>query len=62
MTGTDLTWSSLREQAAAVASGAVSAVELLNADHARIDAVNPVLNAVIAEDRDGARAAAQARG
>jgi len=28
VTGTDLTWSSLREQAAAVASGEVSAVEL----------------------------------
>lgn len=59
---TDLTWASLRYQAAAVASGAVSAVELLNAHHARIDAVNPVLNAVTAEDRDGARAAARARG
>lgn len=60
MTGTDLTWASLREQAAAVASGEVSAVELLAAHHARIDAVNPVLNAVIAEDREGARTAARA--
>lgn len=58
--GTDLTWSSLREQAAAVASGAVSSVELVDAHHARIDVVNPLLNAVVAEDRDAARTAARA--
>ena len=39
----------------------VSAREALAAHHARIDAVNPTLNAVVIEDRDGARArAAQA--
>ncbi len=36
----------------------ISPVELLAACHARIDAVNPVLNAVVAEDRDAAQAAA----
>lgn len=43
-----------------MASGEVSAVELTAAHHARIDAVNPVLNAVIAEAREGARTAARA--
>ncbi len=58
--GADLTWKSLQEQVAAVASGEVGAVELLDAHHARIDAVNPLINAVVAEDREAARAAARA--
>lgn len=43
-----------------IGSKAVSPVELLAACHARIDTVNPLLNAVVAEDRAAARAAAQA--
>ena len=38
----------------------VSAVELLDATLARIEAVNPRVNAVVAIDREGARRAAQA--
>jgi amidase len=37
---------------------ALSAVELLEAALGRIDALNPALNAVVAVNRDGARAAA----
>ncbi|MCP8939075.1 amidase [Alsobacter sp. SYSU M60028] len=44
----------------ALARREVSAVELLDATLARIDAVNPALNAVVAMDADAARAAAAA--
>jgi Asp-tRNA(Asn)/Glu-tRNA(Gln) amidotransferase A subunit family amidase len=43
-----------------IAARDISPVELLADCHRRIDAVNPVLNAVVAEDRDAAMAAAQA--
>jgi amidase len=45
---------------AALDQGEVSAVELLDATCARIDALNPGLNAIVAERRDLARAAAMA--
>src|SRR3546814_18248343 len=43
-----------------IAARDISPVELLAACHARLDAVNPALNAVVAEDRDAALAAAPA--
>src|SRR3546814_6921909 len=43
-----------------IAGREISPVELLAACHARIDAVNPALNAVVAEDRPAALAAAEA--
>lgn len=57
---TDLLWTSLRDQADLVASGEVSSTELVDAHFARVDEVNPVLNAVVTEDREGATAAARA--
>ncbi|MEQ8354493.1 MAG: amidase family protein [Kiloniellaceae bacterium] len=42
-----------------IGGGDISPVELLLACQARIDAVNPVLNAVVAEDREAALAAAR---
>ncbi len=56
----DLLLSSATAQAAAIASGEVSAVELLTQTFARVDALNPKLNAVIWQNRDGAMAQAQA--
>lgn len=50
----ELTWLSTRELAARIASGEVSAREAL-ADHlARMDAVNPALNAIVTRDDDRA--------
>lgn len=50
----ELTWLSTRQLAAQIASGRLSAREAL-ADHlARIDAVNPVLNAIITRDDERA--------
>jgi len=43
-----------------IATGAASPVEVLEACLARVDALNPALNAVVAEDRAAARAAARA--
>ena len=43
-----------------IASKEISPVDLLTACHQRIDAVNPALNAVVAEDREAALAAARA--
>ncbi len=48
----------LAEAAAAVAKGEATSAALLEACLARLDAVNPQINARIWEDRDGARAAA----
>lgn len=45
---------------AAFARGALSPADALDACLARLDAVNPVLNAVIAQDRDAAHTAARA--
>ena len=44
---TDLVWQSAVEQAALCSAGEVSAVELVEAHLRRIDAVNPVLNAIV---------------
>lgn len=56
----DLLTRSATEILAALGRRELSAVELLDATLARIDAVNPRLNAVVAVDREGARRAAQA--
>ena len=47
-------------QAAAIAAGEISAVELLTLTFTRVDALNPELNAVIWQDRDAALAQAKA--
>ncbi|MCP3987479.1 MAG: amidase, partial [Actinomycetia bacterium] len=47
-------------QAELVAEGSVSAVDLVDAAIANIEALNPTINAVIHEDFDRARAAAAA--
>lgn len=55
----DLThWSTAREMAAAVAAKQISARELLELHLDRIDAVNPVVNALVSIDPDRARRAA----
>jgi amidase len=59
-TGDDLCHLSAVEQAALVREGQVSARELLEAHLARIERVNPALNAIVTLDPDGARAAADA--
>ena len=51
---------STRQMADAVASGELSSVALVEACLERIDEVNPVLNAVVQLDRDGALAQARA--
>lgn len=56
----ELTWLSARELAARIRAGEVSAREALQAHWTRIDEVNPVINAVIFEDRDAAWADATA--
>ncbi|MDH3683852.1 MAG: amidase [Acidimicrobiia bacterium] len=55
---TDLATLDATAQAELVRSGAVSALELVDAAIARIEALNPVLNAVIYADFERARAAA----
>jgi len=57
---TDLTELSLVDAADAVRTGAVRSVELLHAVWARLEAMNPQLNAVIWLDREGAEASARA--
>ena len=52
----DLLVSSAISQAAAIAAGDLSAVELLTQTFARVDALNPELNAVIWQDREAAMA------
>ncbi|GAB97014.1 amidase [Kineosphaera limosa] len=52
-------WSA-RDLATALRTRRVSAREALAAHHERIDAVNPQVNAVVIEDREGARARAAA--
>lgn len=51
---TELTWLSTRELARKIASGEVSAVEALDDHLERIDEVNPLINAVVTLDVDGA--------
>ena len=55
-----LAFAPAREQARALATGEVTAIELLDHVLARIDRYNPQLNAVIARDDEGARQAARA--
>lgn len=50
----ELTWLSTGELAARIAGGELSAREALQAHWDRIDAVNPLINAVIYEDREAA--------
>lgn len=50
----ELTWLSTRELAARIASGEVSAREALVDHLARIDAVNPAINAIVTRDDDRA--------
>ncbi|WP_430593275.1 amidase [Humidisolicoccus flavus] len=56
----ELTWLSTRELAARIASGQVSAREALSDQLARIDAVNPALNAIVTRDDEQAFARADA--
>jgi amidase len=56
----DALWSDACSQAAAIRSGAVSATDLVEAYFDRIDAVDDLLRAYVALDREGARAAARA--
>lgn len=56
----DLTWWRARDLTDALRRRKVSAREVLAAQLARIDAVNPALNAVVIEDREGAQARAAA--
>jgi amidase len=51
---------SVTELSALMARKALSPVELLETYLARIERINPVLNAIVAFDIEGARAAAQA--
>ena len=56
----DLTLAGARAQAAAVASGAVGAVELFDAVIGRYERFNPIINAVVVERIDAARERAAA--
>lgn len=51
---------SARQLATAVRTGKVSSLELLDAYLARVDALNPTLNAIVVDDRERARKAAKA--
>ena len=57
---TDLMFAPVTELAALVRSGELSARELVEASLERIDALQPVVNAFVDVDHDGARAAADA--
>ncbi|QXJ25673.1 amidase [Actinomadura graeca] len=57
---TDLTFRSAGELAAAVAAKEVSSVELLDHYLARVERLDPQVNAIVARDEEGARAAALA--
>jgi amidase len=59
-TATDLCYLPATEQRALLRQRAISARELLQAYLARIEAVNPVVNAIVTMDVDGASAQAQA--
>ena len=58
---TDLAWLDATDQAALVRDGDVTPIELVDAAIARIEAVNPALNAVIHERFDRAHAEAADR-
>ncbi len=53
-------FSTAREMAAAVRSRAISARELLEVHHARVEEVNPSVNAIVSRDPERSRAAAAA--
>jgi amidase len=53
-------WSSATDMAAALSAGSVSAAELLELHLERVERWNPILNAVVTLDVEGARAAALA--
>jgi amidase len=57
---TELAFRSAHELAAEIASRRIGCLELLDYFLARVDRINPKLNAVIAQDRDGARLRAKA--
>lgn len=56
----DLLTQSASEQLAALARGDIAAVDLLEKTLARVAALNPALNAIVAMDVEGARASAKA--
>lgn len=60
MSPSDITARSARALAAAIARGELSSAEVVDAHLARIDAVNPAINAVILRRDEAARAEAQA--
>jgi amidase len=62
VTAADLMFCPVTELAARVRSGELSARELVDASLERIDALQPVLNAFVDVDHEGARAAADAIG
>jgi amidase len=51
---TDLTWLSTRELAHLIATGEVSSEEAVRAHYARIEEVNPVINAIVTTDAERA--------
>lgn len=53
------TYTSLRDTVQALSRKEVSATELVDAHFARIDAINPQVNAVVTLDQDRARQTAQ---
>ncbi|MFK5634007.1 amidase [Ornithinimicrobium sp. LYQ103] len=57
---TDLTWLSTRKLAALIAEGRVSSEEAVRAHYARIDEVNPTVNAIVTTDPERALAEARA--
>lgn len=57
---TDFLSGTAQAMSTAMASGDISAVELLQMHFDRVDMVNPVINAVIWQDRDAALAQARA--
>ncbi|QBE49303.1 amidase [Leucobacter triazinivorans] len=59
MENDELKWMSAAELASRIRAGELSARDALQAHWDRIDAVNPAINAVIYEDREGAWAAAE---
>jgi amidase len=60
MDGETLCWMPARAMAAAIARGELTATAVLEAHLAQIARVNPIVNAIVTLDEDGARAAARA--
>lgn len=56
----DILYATAIETARAIADKHMSAVEVLDAHFARVDAINPTINAIIWQDREAARAEARA--